>query len=121
MMKWNGIPVHKVKDIEERFQHIGDSGEAVSGDLLVSHIGVKREWQVETAAITPSEYSPLITELHSTGWALGNFWIDDFGTEDNVVLSRIDPTTFRAQVVQQGRNGTWHRYMRKLRFTVREA
>ncbi len=74
-ISFNGIDIPKAKNIRRMHDVVEDSERTVTGRLRTDTIAIKRVWEFDTAPLTPSQASPILSHYESTMGAEGAFAI----------------------------------------------
>lgn len=116
--KIGGYPIPYVYAIIIDREILGDEARTASGKLRRDIVAVKRTWRLQTRPITKSEADTILSVLQTASHGVINFWIDDFGDEENSIPAFVEVET--EERVQFGRGGVWHPDGRQLSLIVVE-
>ena len=121
--KWNDLEIPNISAVEIDWNETADEDETIGGIMRKDSIAVKRIWQVECIYLTLSQAKTLTDYWKANLFAVGEFWLHEFGAEENTVLAMISANSVQEIITpfRDKESGVWHKDGRSLFFTVKEV
>lgn len=116
--KFDHIEIPYVRAVVVERESIEDAARTAGGNLRSDVVAIKKTWELQTTPMKAGEANTLTDYLESTLFAIGDFWLEDFGGVTK--KARVDPASLREEVVSFGGKGGWQRWGRQLTFKVVE-
>lgn len=109
-----------VYELEDSFEFIGDRERTAGGNMRQDVITTKRNWRLSTRRMTKDEAYNFINYLRSNFFKVGDFWLDEFGTEANTIKAYVIAESIQVRRVSFWKNGTFHDDGKEYSLTVVE-
>ena len=118
--KFDGFDIPYVSAVRVRRTFIGERERTVLGTLRQDSLAIKKAWEITTDRMTRAEAETLLNYLDGQLYAVGDFWLHEFGAESNTIAAIVEAESVDEDIVQFRKNGTWHEDGRVLTLTVLE-